>query len=111
MTAHFNELSEAEAERLAILAEECAEVIQVVGKILRHGYESFNPHDPDGRINKRLLETEIGDLFCIVRMMTVQGDVLASLIEARSSFKTSKFDNGKGPYLHHQQIGKDSPDA
>lgn len=34
----FNGLSPAEVERLALLAEECGEVIQTVGKILRHGY-------------------------------------------------------------------------
>ena len=35
---NFNQLTPAETERLAILAEECGEVIQAVGKILRHGY-------------------------------------------------------------------------
>ena len=34
----FNELSPAEVERLAILAEEMGEAIQVIGKVLRHGY-------------------------------------------------------------------------
>ncbi len=32
---HFNELTPAEAERLAYLAEECGEAIQIIGKILR----------------------------------------------------------------------------
>jgi len=40
---HFNGLSPAEAERLALLAEECGEVVQAVCKVLRHGYESTNP--------------------------------------------------------------------
>jgi hypothetical protein len=38
----FNQLTDAEAERLALLAEECGEVVQVIGKILRHGYESYD---------------------------------------------------------------------
>ena len=37
MDDHFNNLTPGEAERLAILAEECGEVIQIIGKILRHG--------------------------------------------------------------------------
>ena len=41
-TEHFNKLTEAEQERLVILAEECAEVIQVVAKIQRHGFNSDN---------------------------------------------------------------------
>lgn len=40
---HFNGLSPAEAERLAILAEECSEVVQKVCKTLRNGYESTHP--------------------------------------------------------------------
>ncbi len=45
MQDHFNRLTPAEAERLAMLAEEAAEVIQIVGKILRHGYASYHPDD------------------------------------------------------------------
>lgn len=42
-TQPFNRLTPAEAERLALLAEECGEAIQAIGKILRHGYESNHP--------------------------------------------------------------------
>ena len=54
MSDHFNGLTPAEAERLAMLAEECGEVIQMVGKILRHGYDSYHPADPN-TTNKQLL--------------------------------------------------------
>ena len=33
----FNGLTPAEAERLALLMEECGEVVQIIGKVLRHG--------------------------------------------------------------------------
>src|SRR5574343_752810 len=36
MTNHFNRLSEAELERLAILIEECGEVAQAACKVIRH---------------------------------------------------------------------------
>ena len=60
MTTFSTGLSDAEHERLALLAEECAEVIQVVGKILRHGYESTHPDG--GPNNRSLLAKEIGDM-------------------------------------------------
>jgi NTP pyrophosphatase (non-canonical NTP hydrolase) len=50
-------LSDAERERLAILAEECGEVIQIIGKVLRHGYESRHPNG--GPTNRELLESEL----------------------------------------------------
>lgn len=43
---HFNGLTPAEAERLALLSEELGEAQQAIGKILRHGYDSSNPVDP-----------------------------------------------------------------
>jgi hypothetical protein len=60
MTEHFNKLTPAQAERLALLAEECGEVIQVVGKILRHGFDSTHPEG--GRTNRQWLEKELGDV-------------------------------------------------
>lgn len=68
MTEHFNKLTPAEAERLAMLAEEAGEIIQIVGKILRHGYESNHPENPDWT-NRDLLGKEVTDLVAIVQMM------------------------------------------
>ena len=65
---HFNNLTPAEAERLAMLAEECGEVIQVVGKILRHGYESYHPENTS-ETNRDLLANEVCDLLAVVQMM------------------------------------------
>lgn len=70
MTDHFNQLTEAEAELLACLSEECGEVVQVIGKILRHGYDSYNPNDPDEIPNLNLLEMELGHVLAIVELMT-----------------------------------------
>lgn len=46
-TRHFNNLTPGEAERLAMLAEECGEVIQAVGKILRHGGTPASTHQAE----------------------------------------------------------------
>jgi hypothetical protein len=51
---HFNRLTPAEAERLALLLEELGEAQQIIGKILRHGYESYHPDDPE-TTNRTLL--------------------------------------------------------
>jgi NTP pyrophosphatase (non-canonical NTP hydrolase) len=61
---HFNQLSPAEAERLAFLIEECGEVIQAASKVLRHGYESFDPTIPihERLTNRGALARELGDV-------------------------------------------------
>ena len=65
---HFNKLTPAEAERLAMLAEECGEVIQIVGKILRHGYDSYHPVNP--RVSNRdLLAKELRDVNAVLLAM------------------------------------------
>lgn len=76
---HFNGLTPAQAELLAMLAEECGEVIQVVGKILRHGYESYHPDRPH-ITNHDLLAAELTDLSAVLgRIVLVEklpfGDV------------------------------------
>lgn len=66
-TTPFNGLSPAEAERLDILAEECAEVIQAVSKIKRHGYHSR--HSLGSPSNREHLLAEIGDVSAAVGLM------------------------------------------
>lgn len=92
----FNDLSPAEAERLALLAEECAEVIQVIGKILRHGFESRHPKG--GPDNRRLLEREIGDVECATRLMIVAGD----LNEGEIGYAYAQKRERVAEYLHEQ---------
>ncbi len=68
MADHFNGLTPAQAERLAMLAEECGEVIQMVGKILRHGYDSYHPVNP--RVSNRdLLAKELRDVNAVLQAM------------------------------------------
>lgn len=54
-------------EILCITQEECAEVSQAVSKIFRFGWESYDPKT--GIDNKKHLETEIGDLLCMVDIL------------------------------------------
>jgi len=75
MAEHFNKLTPAEAERLAMLAEEAGEIVQMVGKILRHGYESYHPNDCDKTTNRILLMSEIKDLIGVVGGMAQANDL------------------------------------
>lgn len=97
MAIHFNGLTPAEAERLALLSEEAGEIVQAVGKILRHGYGSRHPNG--GPTNRELLEKEIGDLKAAVTMMVIGGDVGEWPI---IDHECSKLDRVK-QYLHHQE--------
>lgn len=101
MSASFNGLTPAEAERLALLAEECGEVVQIIGKILRHGYESTHPEG--GPTNREALAREVGDIFAVVEFMRDQHDDLSDMsIEAAHLSKNNKL-VGCGAYLHHQE--------
>ena len=93
----FNKLTHAEIERLALLAEECGEVIQAVSKILRHGYESYNPLDTNKETNRTLLEKELGDLQEAKRIMLAADDIHDSNIKI---YAQSKYERVK-QYLHH----------
>ena len=96
MEAHFNELTTAQAERLAILVEELGEAQQAVGKILRHGYESRWPK-PDGPSNRTLLEREMGDVMLALNFMTANGDLEARNIGDRTAQKAESVRQ----WLHH----------
>lgn len=72
-TPHYNCLTPAEAERLAMLAEEAGEVIQVIGKVLRHGYESWHPDSPEVS-NRDLLAKEVADFETIAMKMKIAHD-------------------------------------
>lgn len=97
MDNHFNRLSPAQAERLALLAEECGEVIQAVGKILRHGYSSRHPNG--GPDNRATLERELGDVLLVFRLMLRAGDV--NKVNVRQ-YRKAKAASCR-PYLHHQE--------
>lgn len=71
---HFNRLTPAQAERLAMLIEECGEVIQAATKVLRHGYTSYHPKDPSTD-NRELLCRELTDLIAVHVDLMDRGDL------------------------------------
>ncbi len=99
MNNPFNKLTAAQAERLAVLFEECGEIVQAVGKTLRHGYDSRHPHKP-GPDNREYIQDEISDLVAWISFMVAHGDFTEQGcmrdIDARISAKLR--------YCHHQDF-------
>lgn len=98
----FNDLTPAELERLSILAEEMGESLHIIGKILRHGMESYNPISDDRRTNRELLEKELGHVKHAIDRLTESNDlnidrILTHAEEKRVSIKR---------WLHHQEDGE-----
>lgn len=98
MSDHFNKLRPDQLEALALLAEECAEVQQVIGKILRHGLHS---HHPDGGPNNQgLLEDECGDLLAALHIAESVGIVFTAHMRIARDGKLQRV----GRYLHHVKM-------
>lgn len=98
---HFNQLTPAQAERLAILAEECGEVVQVVGKILRHGYRSYHP--VSGEQNPDILLKECADVRAAITMLCDAGDIDKIMLPSLIADKLERVKK----YCHHQEPTND----
>jgi NTP pyrophosphatase (non-canonical NTP hydrolase) len=92
-----NNLSEAEIERLALLGEECGEVQQAIGKVLRHGYESTHA-DYNFIKNRDLLRKEVLDLMAITRLM------FDNDLEVATNKELNAIIDKKNQFLHHNTI-------
>lgn len=92
MSEFTNGLTLAEAERLAILAEECGEVVQIAMKILRHG-KDYHPVS-----NSVLLARELGHVQWIINLMISNGDFEEGILLQSERLKPDR----SKPYLHHQ---------
>lgn len=95
---NFNGLTDAQAERLHYLCEEAAEVIQAANKVLRHGYASRNPEDPNGMDNREHLSTEIGQLILAIFMLTTTGEIPQEIVE----YACDKKRRSLHKWMHHQ---------
>jgi NTP pyrophosphatase (non-canonical NTP hydrolase) len=93
---HFNQLTPAQAERLAMLLEELGEAQQAVGKILRHGYESKHPNG--GPTNRASLTREIGDVLVVVELLAHADDISHQEMTLAMTKKRERVNL----YAHHQ---------
>lgn len=66
-------------EIYAITQEECAEVIQAISKVMRFGLDAVH----QGKSNRDHLEEEVGDLMCMIDLLTEAGVLdIVSIAEA-----------------------------
>lgn len=70
-------MNDKQREILVITQEECAEVIQEISKIFRFGIDELHK---DGMIHQEKLETEVGDLLCMISLMTQHGLVRSDMV-------------------------------
>lgn len=85
-------MTNTELELLGLLQEECAEVIQIVSKVRRFGYDSQNPYDPSGKSNLTLLKDEVGDVLAILKLLLQEGNLKKEEIDERVDWKLQKLD-------------------
>lgn len=97
-------MKKSEIERLALLAEECGEIQQIVGKILRHGFDSQNPLEPNSLSNRRHLEIELGDMKLVIKMLIANKDVNEQAIDIAQVNKAKKIRK----WLHFNHKGIDN---
>ena len=78
-------------EILTILQEEAAEVIQIISKIHRFGFNT-DAYSPDGifTTNARRLEQELGDLQCMIDLCIEHQLVDETRIQLHSKDKRQK---------------------
>lgn len=100
-----NGLDAAQIERLAYLAEEASEVVKACTKILRHGYESHHPEDPDKKTNRTRLERELGDLINGISLMDMKKDICFQRIENEANTTSARETIEK--YMHHNKFRED----
>ena len=73
---------------LDLLQEECAEIIQIISKIRRFGFGSYNPYDPEPRkTNLQLLNDELGDFKLLYDQLLRRGVVDEDQIDKRVKWK------------------------
>lgn len=99
VSEHFSNLTPAEQERLAVLLEEMGEAVQVIGKILRHGWTptDYAAQPPRPYDNRADLERELGDVRAAMIRLCSADDLSKSVIHARANAKLAS-----NIRMHHQ---------
>lgn len=94
---HFNNLTPKQLELLGGTSEECGEVVQVIGKIIRHGLDSRKPTNPDSLPNRDNLTAELADIAAMTDLLIENGVIDATEWDALKAKKRARFLQ----YAHH----------
>ncbi len=89
----------ADVECLAIVAEECGEAVQRVGKILRFGMVT-SPYT--GKHNRDTLEAELGDVLAAIALLNHNGVIDSARVLAHAEEKVRGYavDPGRVRHAH-----------
>ena len=79
-------INEQNKEILLIAQEECAEVTQAISKVFRFGIDGEHL----GSTNRERLEEEIGDLLCMIEMLTEEDIIDAGAVAKAAQAKRAK---------------------
>ena len=90
-------MSNAEAERLALLIGELAEAGHAAAKVLRHGYGK-NRSNPFALTNRLALTQELGHVKAAIGLMCEFGDITPTTLGAYTEQKRKEV----GEWLYHQ---------
>jgi NTP pyrophosphatase (non-canonical NTP hydrolase) len=80
-------ITDRQREVLVIVQEEAAEVIQEISKIYRFGIDDRHR---DGMTHRQKLETEVGDLLCMIDLMVDNRLIDPTQVEIARQNKVTK---------------------
>lgn len=80
-------MNEKQKEILTITQEECAEVIVEISKIFRFGIDNLHK---DGTTHQEKLEQEIGDLLCMINLLTTHNLIRPNIVTDAVENKINK---------------------
>lgn len=75
-------------EIMRITQEECAEVIQAISKVFRFGVDGVH----EGKTNRESLTEEVGDLLCMINLLSECGILDESKVKFCSAKKKEKLE-------------------
>lgn len=78
--------NERQEEIMLICQEECAEVTQAISKVFRFGIDGEHL----GATNRERLEEELGDLLCMIEMLTEEGIIDPNVVAKAAQAKRAK---------------------
>jgi hypothetical protein len=80
-------MNDKQREILVITQEECAEVVQEISKIFRFGIDQQHK---DGMMHREKLEQEVGDLLCMINLLTAHGLIRPEAVTQAVENKSNK---------------------
>jgi NTP pyrophosphatase (non-canonical NTP hydrolase) len=82
-----------ENEILDMCQEECAELIQVISKVKRFGWDNHNPFNTPIKTNREHLIEELGDVLALIDVIKNEYSIPDNLLDNAKNNKIDKLKN------------------